>query len=213
LKLAEFTYSRRIIRQPPNSPTMSRVPSVEPESATSISSAMDRMDSMQERMFLRSFLQGISTVSFWRKPSARDVDDRNFDFLHCLGDGTIICPSFRLSRLATVASRSKTSRIIPDSQDASCSAPSTACGYYIPYGRLNDLLGRSARNNRIIQSNSQNLTRSVGECLTMPTTPGNLGSIGDTRQALVNRPNDFRQFSCGAAVPNYRAATGPAPAS
>ena len=44
--------------------TMSSVPSVEPESATSTSSATRWADTMQGRMFFRSFLQGMMTVSF-----------------------------------------------------------------------------------------------------------------------------------------------------
>lgn len=45
--------------------TISKVPSVEPESATKISSAIGRTDSIQARMFIRSSLQGISTVRRW----------------------------------------------------------------------------------------------------------------------------------------------------
>ena len=55
-------YSRSTIRQPPTSRTMSSVPSVEPESATSTSSATRWAERMQGRMFFRSFLQGMMTV-------------------------------------------------------------------------------------------------------------------------------------------------------
>ena len=57
--------SRWIIRQTSSWRTISGVASVERESATRISSATPRTDSTQARMLPASFLQGISTVSFW----------------------------------------------------------------------------------------------------------------------------------------------------
>jgi hypothetical protein len=64
LKLPELMYSRSMIRHPSTRRTISSVPSVDPESATSTSSATWRADAMQAAMFLRSFLQGMMTVSF-----------------------------------------------------------------------------------------------------------------------------------------------------
>ena len=63
LKSEKSISSRSITRQPPSRPTISSVPSVEPESATRISSAIARADSMHGRIFFRSFLAGIKTVS------------------------------------------------------------------------------------------------------------------------------------------------------
>src|SRR3990170_5370479 len=50
-------------RQPPIWRTIKSVSSVEPESATRISSAIGRTDSTQARMFRPSSLQGMRTVS------------------------------------------------------------------------------------------------------------------------------------------------------
>src|SRR4029079_10177357 len=84
LKLAELMYSRSMIRQPPISRTMSRVPSVEPESAMRISSAIACTDSIQARMFRRSSLQGMSTVSLAVTMSSR-VAEKMVDELRAHG--------------------------------------------------------------------------------------------------------------------------------
>src|SRR5258705_1543470 len=63
LKSAELTYSRSMIRQPRRSRTISSVQSVGPESATRISSATGRTDSMHARICCTSSLHGIKTVS------------------------------------------------------------------------------------------------------------------------------------------------------